>query len=935
MEQKNKTNEIFTHEVKPIPPVKFFFMGLGESALKLLKWVLDLLITIVTSLGAFFLMVGKGAVALVIGIFNFFKRKCHQFKYNDKWGRLSFILFGMGNLGHKQIVNGVMYLIFEIGYIVLFAIFGAPAVAGLQHLGTKTDQCIPDPLDDMFCNYQKGDNSIMILIYGLLWVVSLIFFLYFWNRSINAGYTNYRIINYKRFEKYDVDALEISERIDLEAREAFANGIKKGQFKKEKQQEIQSYIDGIKDKQQKDYTSYLLNGVIDHTYRYCKQLKVANAKIEKATDKLNKYVDSSSKGLESLLAKIENERSLLKQKGVSEDETKAFEEKAEERVEKYKNKVMLKTIDLKTKRQKREHLRDEINKRYSHYAEMQHTKNNDKYGKFNEFFKVVAEMDGELLFYQNYDKFVEVYNDSLDKAPAQNEENAKKIITLQEEYNQKVIETNTSFDGIIQRKAELKAEIAEVKAKYNARVKELKQQHPSDMDEQLLEAKADLVEHSTRLINALNDLPSDKNIKGMRKEEIQEAKHSLKRDRKYLKTNFTGETYAREAVINCMLVQYKIEYANAVYFTNILLDKKTGFLSKEQVQEKIQEIETRRENYRQEHTDNYVGRPKSFREQMGGLLNENFHITLLALPVLGIFLMSILPLIFSILVAFTNYSKGHQPPTQLFTWVGMQNFSFLFNPPADSIYKDMPATLGLTLSWTLIWAVAATFSNYILGIIVALMINKESIKLKKLWRTVFVMTIAVPQFISLLSMRALLQTGGAMDELWRSLFHQTLGFAENGHVTMTKIIIIVVNIWIGIPYTILSTTGILLNIPKDLYESARVDGAGTVKQFTKITMPYILFVTGPYLITQFVGNINNFNVIYFLSNGGPKMIGNPLSVGHTDLMITFLYSLITNESNPQFGIASTVGIVIFIVCSFFSIIMYNRSGAIKEEDQFQ
>ena len=100
-------------------------------------------------------------------------------------------------------------------------------------------------------------------------------------------------------------------------------------------------------------------------------------------------------------------------------------------------------------------------------------------------------------------------------------------------------------------------------------------------------------------------------------------------------------------------------------------------------------------------------------------------------------------------------------------------------------------------------------------------------------------------------------------------------------------------------------------------------------------MPYILFVTGPYLITQFVGNINNFNVIYFLSNGGPKMIGNPLSVGHTDLMITFLYSLITNESNPQFGIASTVGIVIFIVCSFFSIIMYNRSGAIKEEDQFQ
>ena len=144
-----------------------------------------------------------------------------------------------------------------------------------------------------------------------------------------------------------------------------------------------------------------------------------------------------------------------------------------------------------------------------------------------------------------------------------------------------------------------------------------------------------------------------------------------------------------------------------------------------------------------------------------------------------------------------------------------------------------------------------------------------------------------------------------------------------------------VNIWVGIPYTILSTTGILLNIPEDLYESARVDGASTVKQFTKITMPYILFVTGPYLITQFVGNFNNFNVIYFLTGGEPKIAGSSLPVGKTDLMITFLYKMITSDTNPQFGIASTVGIFIFMICAFVSIVMYNKTGAIKEEDQFQ
>ena len=86
---------------------------------------------------------------------------------------------------------------------------------------------------------------------------------------------------------------------------------------------------------------------------------------------------------------------------------------------------------------------------------------------------------------------------------------------------------------------------------------------------------------------------------------------------------------------------------------------------------------------------------------------------------------------------------------------------------------------------------------------------------------------------------------------------------------LAKITVVVVNMWIGIPYTILITSGILMNIPEELYESAKIDGAGPVTTFFKITMPYMLFVTTPYLITQFVGNINNFNVIYFLTGGGP------------------------------------------------------------------
>ena len=134
-----------------------------------------------------------------------------------------------------------------------------------------------------------------------------------------------------------------------------------------------------------------------------------------------------------------------------------------------------------------------------------------------------------------------------------------------------------------------------------------------------------------------------------------------------------------------------------------------------------------------------------------------------------------------------------------------------------------------------------------------------------------------------------------------------------------------------------------MNIPEDLYESARIDGASPAKMYFKITLPYMLFVTGPYLISQFVGNINNFNVIYLLSGGGPIFtfttsnvpgIIRDSRVGNTDLLITWIYKITTN-SNYDYGMASVLGIIIFAVVAFFSMIFYNRSGSVKDEEAFQ
>ena len=324
------------------------------------------------------------------------------------------------------------------------------------------------------------------------------------------------------------------------------------------------------------------------------------------------------------------------------------------------------------------------------------------------------------------------------------------------------------------------------------------------------------------------------------------------------------------------------------------------------------------------------GKPTSLKHDVKEFLDGKYHITLLSFPTLMIGIFNIMPMIFMILIAFTSYDQQHLPPGTLFTWVGFDNFSSLFNF-VDSATK---ATTFIELTkWTLIWAVVATFPNYILGMVVALMINKKGIKFKALWRTLFVIAIAVPQFVSLLLMNQMLQTNGAINivlSYFNGGVNPQIQFL-NSTTLMARLTVIIVNLWVGIPYTILSMSGILMNIPEDLYESARIDGAGPVKTFTKITLPYMIFVTTPQLITTFVGNINNFNVIYLLTGGGPST-EQFYQAGRTDILVTWLFNL--TMGSQDYGLAAAIGILVFIVCATLSLLIYNNSKSMKDEEAF-
>ena len=315
----------------------------------------------------------------------------------------------------------------------------------------------------------------------------------------------------------------------------------------------------------------------------------------------------------------------------------------------------------------------------------------------------------------------------------------------------------------------------------------------------------------------------------------------------------------------------------------------------------------------------------TLREDVKELLDNKYHISILSLPTLTTAIFTILPLIFMILIAFTNFDQNHQPPGNLFTWVGLKNFQDLF-------YNNrlISGTFFALLRWTFIWAFFATFLNYLFGMMLAMLINYKEIKYKKMWRTVFVITIAIPQFVSLLLMSQLLSDYGGVNVIITSLGFERIKFLSDP--TLAKITVIVVNLWVGVPYSMLITSGILMNIPQDMYESAKIDGAGPVVQFFKITLPYMLSVTGPYLITQFVGNLNNFNVIYLLTGGGPITL-NYFQAGHTDLLVTWLYKLTVTEKN--YAMASSLGIIIFVITATLSLVVFRKVTAEDKEGAFQ
>ncbi len=320
------------------------------------------------------------------------------------------------------------------------------------------------------------------------------------------------------------------------------------------------------------------------------------------------------------------------------------------------------------------------------------------------------------------------------------------------------------------------------------------------------------------------------------------------------------------------------------------------------------------------------GRPETFAQSIKSVWSKYFPLVVLTPAFLFLLFFTVLPLIFSIAIAFTNYSSPFRlPPKSLVDWVGFDNFVSLFD------LEVWGATFLGVGAWTVIWATLASATTYAGGLFLAVLINTKGIKFKRFWRAIYALPFAVPGFLSLLIMRLLFTGLGPINCLLLSL-----GFPERvpwlTDPALARVVLLAVNLWLGAPFFMILMSGVLTGVSEELYEAASIDGASGSQKFWKITLPIVVQATLPLLILSFSFNFNNFMLIYVFTGGGPA---NPAYrfAGHTDILISWIFSLTLEQG--QFHMASVISIVLFIIIASISAFTFSKTKSFQEEDLAQ
>lgn len=229
--------------------------------------------------------------------------------------------------------------------------------------------------------------------------------------------------------------------------------------------------------------------------------------------------------------------------------------------------------------------------------------------------------------------------------------------------------------------------------------------------------------------------------------------------------------------------------------------------------------------------------------------------------------------------------------------------------------------------WTFAFAAITVAATFAIGLFLAITFNHKRMRARRVYRSLLILPYAIPSFLSALVW------AGMMNESFGFLNQVIFGGASIPWLTdpwMAKVSVLMVNIWLGFPYMFLVCTGALQSIPEELQEAATVDGAKPWQVFRLIKLPLLLVSIAPLLISSFAFNFNNFNVVYMLTNGGPRDSDAAIPVGHTDILISMVYKVAFTGQTRDYGLASAYTIIIFLIVAVIAALAFRRTKSLEE-----
>lgn len=296
----------------------------------------------------------------------------------------------------------------------------------------------------------------------------------------------------------------------------------------------------------------------------------------------------------------------------------------------------------------------------------------------------------------------------------------------------------------------------------------------------------------------------------------------------------------------------------------------------------------------------------------------------IAPSLVSVFFIIIVPLVFGISLAFTNYNLYHCPPAGRFDWVGLANFAKLLKP--GSTWRGQ---LNMVLGWNVTYAVLGTALAFAAGMGLALALQTHGLRFRKVFRMILMLPWAVPATVSIMVFLGLFNTSfGPINVLLRSFGLRGIPWFQ--HRFWARISVLITHVWISTPFNMSIVSAALQSIPEEVYEAARVDGASRWQTFSQMTFPLVMSVVSPIALLTLAGNFNNFGIIYLLTGGGPAVAGSK-GAGATDILMTWVYNL--GFQQLQWSTASALAVLVFVFVVIFSMINFRLSGVLSQLKQ--